>query len=220
MIVTIDGPAGSGKSTVAQLLAKRLDASYLDTGAMYRAVTLAALQLGVDMTDELQLLQVLDKTDFKFRMREGKIFVAINGLDVTERIREREVTANARYAASAEKIRARLVQMQRNFALGQDKIVTEGRDQGTVAFDDADFKFFLKAEETERARRRMLELQEKGVEVTLEQVQKDIENRDKSDRNRNVGPLKPADDAKIIDTTDMSVEEVVVKLLSYIEEDE
>ena len=213
LIVTIDGPAASGKSTVARLLAERLGASFLDTGAMYRVVTLAAMQAGVDMSDEEELLGVLRDNEFGFAAKEGKLMVLINGADVTAQIRESEVTANARYVASAEKLREKLVQMQRQFAAGEEKIVTEGRDQGTVAFPDADIKFYLTAEAIERAKRRQAELQANGSSQSLEKIQVAIEERDKSDANRAIGPLRPADDAIVIDTTDLSIEEVVEKLL-------
>jgi len=215
LVITIDGPAASGKSTVARLLAERLGASFLDTGSMYRAVTLAAVEGGVDMSDEEKLLGVLDNRDFQFAVREGKMVVFIDGLDVTEQIRRPEVTASARYIASAAKLREKLVEMQRQFAAGEKKIVTEGRDQGTVAFPDADVKFFLTADARERARRRQAESLRNE---SLEQIQRAIEERDKSDEGRAVGPLKPADDAIVIDTTDLSIEEVVEKLLRYVEE--
>jgi len=213
LIVTVDGPAASGKSTVARLLAERLGASFLDTGAMYRAVTLAAMQAGVDMNNEEELIGVLKNSEFGFAAKEGKLMVLINGVDVTAQIRESEVTANARYIASAEKLREKLVQMQRQFAAGEEKIVTEGRDQGTVVFPDADIKFYLTAEAIERAKRRQAELQANGSSQSLEQIQVAIEERDKSDANRAMGPLKPADDAIVIDSTDLSIEEVVEKLL-------
>jgi len=216
LIVTIDGPAASGKSTVARLLAERLGASFLDTGAMYRAVTLAAMQAGVDMSDEEELLGVLRDSEFGFAVKEGKLMVLINGIDVTAQIRESEVTANARYIASAEKLRERLVRMQRQFAAGEEKIVTEGRDQGTVAFPDADIKFYLTAEAIERAKRRQAELRAKGSTESLEQIQSGLQERDKSDQTRAVGPLKPADDAIVVDTTDLSIEQVLAKLLGYV----
>jgi cytidylate kinase len=218
LVITIDGPAASGKSTVARLLAERLGASFLDTGAMYRAVTLAAIESGVDMSDEEELLGVLDKRKFQFAVRQGKIVVCIDGIDVTEKIRRPEVTADARYIASAAKLREKLVEMQRQLAAREKKIVAEGRDQGTVAFPDANVKFFLIADVRERARRRQAELRVGDGNESLEQIQKAIEERDKSDQERAVGPLKPADDAIIIDTTDLNIEEVVEKLLRCVEE--
>jgi cytidylate kinase len=218
LIITIDGPAASGKSTAARLLACKLDASFLDTGAMYRAVTLGAMQDGVDLSDERNLLNVMQEHEFQFSERAGKMTVHIDGSDVTEQIRSPEVTANARYIAAAPRVRDRLVQMQRQFTAGRQKIVTEGRDQGTVAFDDADIKFYLTADPAERARRRRAELRAKGDAQSLEQIQKAIEHRDKSDESRAVGPLKPAKDAIIVDTTNLSIEQVVEKLAAYVKE--
>lgn len=218
LVVTIDGPAASGKSTVARLLAEKLGASFLDTGAMYRAVTLAAIRAGVDMTDEDDLLEVMGTTEFEFSVGQGKMAVCIDGVDVTEQIRQPQITASARHVAASAKLREKLVQMQRQFAAGEEKIVTEGRDQGTVAFPNADIKFYLTAHPSERARRRQVELQAKGDTESLEQIQSAIEQRDKSDENRTVGPLRPASDAIVVDTTDLSVEEVVEKLLRCMEE--
>jgi cytidylate kinase len=218
LIITIDGPAASGKSSVARRLAEKLDATFLDTGAMYRAVTLAAMQAGVDMNDEDELLRIMQKSDFRFSAEQGKMTVCINGVDVTEQIRHPEVTANSKYIASKASLRAELVRMQRRFAAGAKKIVTEGRDQGTVAFEDADIKFYLTADAQERARRRQVELKDKGNAESLEQVQKSIEERDKSDESRAVGPLKPADDAIVIDTTNLTLEQVVEKVLRCVED--
>lgn len=217
LVITIDGPAASGKSTVARLLAEKLGASFLDTGAMYRAVTLAALDAGVDMADEDKLLSILEDRAFEVTAKKGKMTVCIDGVDVTEQIRSPEVTANARYIASAAKLREKLVKMQRQFAAGQAQIVTEGRDQGTVAFPDADIKFYLTAEAGKRARRRQSELRAKGTGESLEQIQRAIKQRDKSDQERAAGPLKPADDAIIVDTTKLSIKQVVEKLLSCVE---
>jgi len=218
LIITIDGPAASGKSTVARLLARRLDASFLDTGAMYRAVTLAAMRAGIDLNDEQKLIDLMQKCEFQFSEQAGKMNVCIDGSDVTEQIRSTDVTANARYIAGAPRVRDQLVQMQRLFAAGRRKIVTEGRDQGTVAFDDADIKFYLTADSSERARRRQAELQAKGIDENLEKIQEAIEQRDKSDQSRTVGPLKPAENAIVVDTTNMSIEQVVEKLAGYVKE--
>ena len=218
LIITIDGPAAGGKSTAARLLAERLGASFLDTGAMYRAVTLAAMQAGVDLSDKDELLGIMEASDFQFSLRDDKMVVCIDGIDVTEQIRRPQITANARHIASSPKAREKLVQMQRRFAAGRGKIVTEGRDQGTVAFSDADIKFYLTADSIERARRRQAELRAKGGDESLEQIQKAIEERDKSDQNRTVGPLRPAEDAIVVDTTDLSIEQVVEKLLGYVKE--
>lgn len=217
-MITIDGPAASGKSTVARRLARKLGASFLDTGAMYRAVTFAAIQAGVELSDQQKLLEVMKNSEFEFTAQVDQMTVRIDGVDVTEKLRDPEVTASARFIAAAPKVREKLVRMQRQFAAGEKKIVTEGRDQGTVAFGDADIKFFLTAEPAERARRRQAELQARGVSEPLEQIQRAIEERDKSDESRAVGPLKPAEDAIIVDTTNLDIEEVVEKLLGYVTE--
>jgi len=219
VIVTIDGPAASGKSTVARLLAHRLDASFLDTGAMYRAATLAAMRARIDMTDENELLRIVENSDFHFSTDKGKTLVSLDGADVTDEIRRPDVTANARHAASAPKVRARLVEIQRKIAAEKEKIVTEGRDQGTVAFPDANVKFFLTADAKTRAGRRQAEMPDTvGRQEDIEQTRRNIEARDKSDENRDVGPLKPAEDAIIVDTTTLTVEEVVRKLVEYVED--
>ena len=216
LTITIDGPAASGKSTVARLLAKKLGASFLDTGAMYRAVTFAAIQEGVDLKNEEELLGVFEKNDFRFSAKNDQMAVHINGIDVTEELRDPKVTAKAHYIASARRVREKLVQMQRQYAAEQKRIVTEGRDQGTVAFPDANAKFFLVAQSRERAKRRLAELQAKGINESLEKIQELIEKRDKSDSERNVGPLKPAQDAIKIDTTDLNIEQVLEKVLVFI----
>jgi len=218
LIITIDGPAGVGKSTVAQLLAQRLGIAFLDTGAMYRAVTLAAMQKKVNLQDKGKLLEVLRETDLQFSIVKNQMKVSANDIDVTERIRDTVVTANVRHIAEAPKLRAELVQMQRRFAEEYGRIVTEGRDQGTVAFVDADFKFFLTADLTERAGRRQRQLSENGKEVDIEKIQAEIVRRDASDQSRRVGPLTPADDAIIIDTTDLDAEGVVEKILENIKD--
>jgi cytidylate kinase len=216
LIVTIDGPAASGKSTMARLLARKLGASFLDTGAMYRAVTLAAMQAGVDLSNQEALLDVLKKHEFQFSVQAGLMRISVDSVDVTEQIRNPQVTANARYIASAPKVREKLVHMQRQFAAGRRKIVTEGRDQGTVAFADANVKFYLTADPAERARRRQAERGTQGDGESLERTQKAIEERDKSDQSRAVGPLKPAKDAIVVDTTNLSIDEVVEKLFKCV----
>ena len=217
-IITIDGPAASGKSTVARLLAKKIGASFLDTGAMYRAVTYAAMESGIDLTNEEKLLEIFEQKKFSFKAENDLMEVQVDGTDVTELIRDPNVTANAKYIASAPLVRGKLVEMQRQFASEYKAIVTEGRDQGTVAFPNANAKFFMSAQPGERARRRLAELKAKGLDENLEQLQKSIETRDKSDMERSVGPLKPADDAEIIDTTELNIEQVVEKLLGFIRE--
>jgi CMP/dCMP kinase len=217
LVITIDGPAASGKSTVAQLLAKKLCATFLDTGAMYRAVTLAAMGRKIDLADDAAVETLFESVRFSFAVKSDRMTVCIDSQDVTEDIRRPDVTANVHYVASSPRLRSRLVQMQRDFAAGHEKIVTEGRDQGTVAFPNAAAKFFLTADETERARRRQAELAAKGKAPDITETHSAITQRDKSDQSRTVGPLKPAPDAIIIDTTHLSIEQVVEKLLSYVQ---
>jgi cytidylate kinase len=176
------------------------------------------MRAGVDISDEKQLMDSFERHRFRFKAEKDKMIAYIDDEDVTEQIRSPEVTANVRYVASSARMRKKLVEMQRQFAKGEKKIVTEGRDQGTVAFPDADIKFFLTADSSERARRRQAELQGTGCSESLEQIQNALEERDKSDENREIGPLKPADDAIIIDTTNLNLQEVVQKALDYIEE--
>ncbi len=216
IIITIDGPAGVGKSTVSQMLAKRLGLSFLDTGAMYRALTLAAMNEKADLNKTEQLLDILKRKVLQFDISGGVMKVSIDGIDVSEEIREPSVTANVRYIAEKPELRKELVQMQRDFARQHEGIVTEGRDQGTAVFPDADFKFFLTANVEERARRRQAQLGESGKEADLEELRENIEKRDASDKNRTVGPLTPADDAIVIDTTNMVVQQAVEKIAEYI----
>ncbi|HSV27034.1 MAG TPA: (d)CMP kinase [Sedimentisphaerales bacterium] len=217
LLITIDGPAGSGKSTLAQMLANRLCAAVLDTGAMYRAVTLVAMRAGVDLSDAEQVLAVLDKTELVFAFSRDSMVVYIEDEEVTDKIRDPEVTANVKYIAASSKMRERLVKMQRNFAYPKHKIITEGRDQGTVVFPDAHLKFFLTADLDERSRRRHAELTVSGKAGEPAETRAALESRDQSDMSRSVGPLKPADDAIVIDTTAMTIEDVLEKLLYWVE---
>ncbi|MDI9433209.1 MAG: (d)CMP kinase [Planctomycetota bacterium] len=215
-VVTIDGPAASGKSTVARRVARQIGATFLDTGAMYRAVTWAAMQDGVDWNDQEKLAGVVDRHAFAFEAADDAMLVCVDGIDITEKIRDPELTANVRYIASSGPLRAKLVEMQRQFARRCGRVVTEGRDQGTVAFPDADAKFYLVADATERARRRKIDLEAQGVAADLDELRRTIEARDRSDESRAVGPLRPAADAICVDTTRLTVEDVVQCLLGHI----
>ncbi len=217
-VITIDGPAASGKSTVARLLAAKLGAVFLDTGAMYRAATLAAMLDGADLTNQERILEVIDETVFEFKVAPDGMLVRIDGVDATAQIRDPKVTANARYVACLAPARERLVDMQRRFAHAYERIVTEGRDQGTVAFPDANVKFFLTADLNERARRRQAELKANAIQQTDDEIRQAILKRDQSDESRTVGPLKPADDAVIVDTTGLSIDEVVGKLVDCVKQ--
>ena len=216
LIVTIDGPAGVGKSTVSRMLAKVLGAAFLDTGAMYRALTLAALSENVDLKDTQKVLEVLEGCEFECTVADDEMRVAVDGRDVTAAIRMPEVTAAVRHVAAAGLLRRRLVEMQRRFAARYDRIVTEGRDQGTVAFPDAEFKFFLAADVAERTQRRKLQLEQDGAHADIRQLKADIVKRDASDEKRLAGPLIPAEDAVIIDTTHLDAAGVVQKMVDTV----
>ncbi len=220
LIITIDGPAGSGKSSTAKLLAARLGAAFLDTGAMYRAVTLAAMQSRCDLADTAQLEKIVDSTNFKFEIKDNRMTVKINGSDFTEKIRDPQVTANVSAVASMPSLRKRLVPIQRAFAGQYEKIVAEGRDQGTVVFPNADFKFFLTADGVERAKRRAKELTENGYKVDTNKLQTEIEKRDRQDSTRKVSPLIAAADAIKVDTTSLTLEQVVEKILGLIKKND
>jgi CMP/dCMP kinase len=204
MIVTIDGPAGAGKSTVAQALARRLGYGHLDTGAMYRAVALAGLQAGVDWNRPEQLAELVSKLDLRVLAER----VYLQGQDVTDALRTQEVTSATRYAANHPQVRAHLVLLQRNVAEGRD-LVTEGRDQGTVVFPRAQCKIFLTASPEERARRRQCDLLRRGEPAEFEQILADQARRDYEDAHREVGPLVRAQDAVEVLTDGLSEDEVV-----------
>lgn len=216
LIITIDGPAGSGKSTAAKLLAEKIGAAFLDTGAMYRAVTIAAMKRQLDLSNVETLEKLIDSTDFKFEIANNQMAVKINNKDVTEQIRDPKVTENVRFIASQSSLRSRLVKMQQIFAQKYQKIVTEGRDQGTVVFPDANYKFFLTANSAQRTKRRAEELNEKGLKVDLTKLRKEIEIRDTADKNRDTGPLVPAKNAVIIDNTNLTLEQTVNEILKII----
>ena len=204
MIVTIDGPAGAGKSTAAKALARRLGFDFLDTGALYRAVTLAGLRAGVACDAEGALAALLP--ELTLDVRSGRVL--LNGEDVTELIRTPEVTRHSRAAADCPAVREFLNAIQRRCAAGRN-IVTEGRDQGTVVFPAAECKFFLTAQPEERARRRHRELLARGESVTFEEVLRAQNERDARDAARAIAPLVPAADAIVVDSTDLTAEQLV-----------
>jgi cytidylate kinase len=207
MIVTIDGPAGSGKSTAARGLARRLGFEYLDTGAMYRAVALALTRADLPFSDAARVVGLLTHT--KLEMPPGR--VVLNGIDVTEAIRHPSMSDASSRVAVEPHVRAMLVQWQRQVAAGRD-MVCEGRDQGSVVFADSPCKFFLTARVETRAVRRLEELRARGVETTLERMIEDLEIRDHRDATREVGPLLRPDDAIVIDTDDLTPEQVLDRL--------
>ncbi len=213
--IAIDGPAGAGKSSVAKALAKRLGCIYLDTGAMYRAVTWFAMQEQVPLEDAPAMEALLEKIQLEFKEEPEGQHLYCNGVDITEAIRTTEISANVSAVAMLPSVREAMVAQQQKIAADCD-VLMDGRDIGTTVLPDARYKFFLTASLEERARRRCLELQQKGIAVDLEQMKHDIALRDEKDSKRAVSPLVQATDAERIDTSDMTLEEVVEKLFAKI----
>lgn len=214
--IAIDGPAGSGKSTVAKEVAKRLGFLYVDTGAMYRALTFKAIDTGTDFTDEKALIGLSEKSDIELKNTGESLEVYLDKKDVTREIRTMEVTRKVKILASIGKIRENMVRLQRKMGEVSSGCVLEGRDIGTVVFPDAKNKFYLDGDFNVRVKRRFDELKARNLDVPVEEVENDLIARDTSDITRKVGPLKKADDAVVVDTTLMTAGEVVDKILSFI----
>jgi len=217
MIITIDGTVGSGKSTAAAELARRLGAAHLDTGAMYRALTLKALRDGLDLEDPEALTRMAASTTVELEGEPGAQRVRLDGADVTEAVRENRVSTHSHYVARTPGVRETLVTRQRAFAARAGDVVAEGRDQGTVVFPDAEVKFFLDADAEVRARRRQLELQGRGQVRSYRDVLAEITERDRRDATREVSPLVAAADAVRVDTTGMTIGQMVDALAAQVE---
>ena len=211
-VITIDGPVSSGKGTVARLVAARLAWHLLDSGALYRVLGLHARRQGVALDDEAALIRLAEHLPVVFREQAGDTAVILEGEDVGGEIRREEVGEMASQVAVLQPVRDALLARQRAFALSPG-LVADGRDMGTVVFRDASLKIYLNASAEERARRRYAQLKEKGFDATLATLIEDIQTRDDRDMNRDVAPLKPADDAVEIDSTSLSVEQVVDAIL-------
>ena len=215
MNIAIDGPAGAGKSTIAKLLAAKLGILYLDTGAMYRAVGLKALNTGVDIADAAAVEKMLVDTKIDVKQEGGVQHVYLDGKDVSVDIRENRVSKAASDISAVPCVRYKMVELQREIAAKCDTVL-DGRDIGTFVLPNAEHKIFLTASAEERAKRRFAELKAKGSDLTFEQIKDDILKRDYNDSLRALAPLKKADDATEVDTTSMTIEEVTEKLCAII----
>lgn len=212
--IAIDGPAAAGKSSVAKILANRFNLIYIDTGAMYRAFTYAVLKNNLDPQNEEESCKLIGKVDIEL-LENGKVFV--NTEDVTKQIRDFNVSSNVSYIASYKLIRLEMVKLQRKMA-EKGNVIMDGRDIGTYVLPNANIKIYQVAELKERAKRRYIENLEKGINCTLEEVIKDLEKRDYIDSHRAFAPLKPADDAILLDTTKYNKDEVVEEISKIIKE--
>ena len=213
--IALDGPSGSGKSTVAKRISQELDILYLDTGAMYRAVALEVLKRRVDTFDESGISEFIDNIDLEIKYMDGTQHTFLDGEDVSEKIREPQVSMAASNVSSLKCVRLKMVDMQRKIA-ANSSCVLDGRDIGSFVLPNADYKFFVTASVDVRADRRYKELSLKGHKVDFDELKAEIEQRDYNDRNRDFAPLVKAEDAVLIDTSFMTVSQVVGKILSYI----
>lgn len=218
LVIAIDGFSSTGKSSISKVVADTLGLIHIDTGAMYRAITLFGLRNFKDEKQEIdlsKLLQNLNEISLEFRENSGKLEIYLNGENVSKEIRITEVSDNVSFIAKQPEVRERLVVLQRDIAEKQG-VIMDGRDIGTVVLPNADYKFFLTASADERARRRFLELQSLGIETTIEEVKQNLIERDRIDSEREISPLKQAEDAILIDNTNLNKEETIDLILSYI----
>ena len=214
-IITVDGPSGAGKGTLCYALAEKLGFALLDSGAIYRVTALAALKRNADLTNETALADLARHLDIQFVPKNGEVNVLLGGMDVSHLIRTQEVADAASKVAVFPQVRAALLQLQQDFAKN-DGLIADGRDMGTVVFPDAQVKLFLDASAEERAKRRYNQLQNKGISGNFAQILAEIKDRDFRDRNRQVAPLKPAEDALLLDSTALSIDQVIAQALTYI----
>lgn len=218
MQIAIDGPASAGKSTIAKLVAQKLSFIYIDTGAMYRSCTLIAKNHGLDYGDEKDLLPLLTKNSIVFKNNNAGQQVWVEGKDASLEIRTPEITANVSQVSTLPGVRKKMVAMQREMAKGN--VIMDGRDIGTTVLPHADLKIFMIASVATRAKRRQLDYREKGIEQPLAEIEEDIRVRDYKDSHRQVSPLRKASDAVELDTSDMSIAEVVAAILDFVHKKE
>ncbi len=216
-IVAIDGPAGTGKGTVTKLLSKEMGLVNIDTGATYRCVALYMLKNNIKLEEKEKIIASLPNIHIDMKIEDGEQTIFLNGEDVTKEIRSKEVTQIVSQVSSIKEVRFAMVDVQRNLAKGKD-VIMEGRDITTYVFPNADVKIYLDADEKERAKRRYKEMQEKGIDMSYDEVLKNIQIRDKNDKEKEIGALKIAEDAIYVDTTSLSVEEEKEKVKQIIEE--
>ena len=214
--IAIDGPAGAGKSTIAKMAAKKLDFIYVDTGAMYRAMALYFLRREIDAKDEKKIAEACEHINVTIAYQEGEQQVLLNGENVNAFIRTEEVSMMTSNTSKYPDVREKLLYLQRELAAANN-VIMDGRDIGTCVLPDAELKIYLTASASERAKRRYLEQKERGVESDLAQIERDIIARDEQDMNREIAPLKQAEDAIYLDTSDMTIEEVVTKIVSLVQ---
>lgn len=215
--IALDGPSGSGKSTLAKFLSQKLNVLYLDTGAMYRACAVKAIKMGIDTFDEKGVSSFINDIDLQIKYVDGAQRTYLDGEDVSEKIREPHVSMAASNVSSLKCVRLKMVDMQRKIASSMS-CVLDGRDIGSYVLPDAKFKFYVTASAKIRTERRKKELEEKGFKVDFDELLKEIEQRDYNDKHRDFAPLVQAKDAVLIDTSDMTVDEVIKTILSYIGE--
>ena len=214
--IAIDGPAGAGKSTIAKMAAKKLDFIYVDTGAMYRVMALYFLRREIDAKDEKKIAEACEHINVTIAYQEGEQQVLLNGENVNAFIRTEEVSMMTSNTSKYPAVREKLLYLQRELAAANN-VIMDGRDIGTCVLPDAELKIYLTASASERAKRRYLEQKERGVESDLAQIERDIIARDEQDMNREIAPLKQAEDAIYLDTSDMTIEEVVTKIVSLVQ---
>ena len=217
MKVAIDGPAGAGKSSIAKAVSKKLGFVYIDTGAMYRAVAVYAIEKGIEIKEENFTKEVLDDIKIDIAYEDGTQKIFLLGKDVSERIREADVSIGASNVAVIPAVRLKLVELQRTLA-EKTSVIMDGRDIGTYVLPDAEVKIFLTASSDVRAKRRLLEMKEKGMEADFETVKRDIEYRDKNDSEREFAPLRQAEDAVLLDTTELNFQESEQAMMEIIRE--